>query len=1457
VQSGFDGFSSWYGTDIPYFVGSSTFTSRQFFGCNDGHVAYCMNLGWGRPDGYGYHQRDIPDSVGKVLYYGYDGSEESVVRIRAITGDGSLSHEESRVATQMAVWQANKNAFERYFDLSMLVVDNPRGSNVLAAAYAIYNRASGGFPSINIQGSDATSHLENIDGVDYLVCGSYHFTSSYPITWCGLSVSNVSETRYRVEGNDTLFNTSQNNPLPGEIFTLYIPVSAVQSGDHRLTVNVDYHETQSYACWESDDPEPQNMAYVGALAYGRSSASYALNLAGTAHLSKTSTDATLTAKNGCYSLADACYDLYRSDGTRIKSYTTDANGTFTTENLPAGSYYFLESRAPQGYGLDTNKHAFEISGGTADVNASDIPLAGKIDIAVRKVDADTGDAKATGDTTLSGAQYTVRYYAGDYDTAAALPAQSTRSWVLRTDEDGIAKLSAEYKVSGDAFYTLNGKTAAPLGTYTVQETKASRGYNADPNVYLRKIASSNASAGTPTVGTYETPISPEQVKRGDVSFAKYDKSTLARLAGVAFTITSKTTGETHRVWTNALGFFSTSSSTAPHTRDTNRGTSAADGVWFGGGSADDALGALPYDTYTLSEQRCAANRGYELMADIAFTISENAVTLALPDLPNRPTVWDLSKVDATTGEELPGAALELFDSSGTSVERWTSTDTPHRITGLTVGETYTLHEDLAPLGFLQSSDIEFTVQANGEVQKVTMADWPRPTVTVVKHDQSGRGVAGTRFTLYRLAEVVEPSDPDPGELMAYGVSAAQSEYGASDRANAEEEIYIDENGCRWLPCATAYTDTAGNLAFPVDAIDAFGTYLVRETAPAPEYMADTDSGLDNRYRFTFDASSYSTLLSMAPDGTRSYTYTATFKNYQNVALDVYKYDGDSLKLAGLTCDTCGGELALDSENNRLVCTQCATPRAIEAERIDGAEFALYRQVTSEEATGLSASDLIVDDDGTVWLELGRAKTVDGTLRFNRGLIDRFGAYRVAETASADASADGWMLPHEAWYSDHCDFIIDAEHFPEAADASLSRTFVDFHYRDIVVEKVDEETGEPVADTEYTLYRFFNPDDPTGCPVECGGTDTEGTWVAQDVATTDERGAHIFRGLTFGYYRISETCPNYHYAYTDESAENAQDYWFSVNELEQTQVQTWKNKRITLECTIDKSTIAVTAAAFKSLPDQSIGIDNVSEEKYRYDIGFDNGETNVRADQYTLIDPLELNAQGIRLCDVYTPVVEDDTDGACNVWYRTNLTDDEIVYSTSRATDSNPENELADGTDRIPTTGYRLWSDHIDCAQRAHLAVSDLKLEQGEYVTALMLEYGSIGTEFATSTPLTYLVQASESLSNEEGEIVILNSASTHITRNYLSTTSDESGKVRPLDKAVGLWDDAYDTVETRVIDSFGYSASVSTAKDSPVAAGGHRIIATGDAGIPVLIGVLALIGGCLIALGGRILWKRR
>ena len=210
---------------------------------------------------------------------------------------------------------------------------------------------------------------------------------------------------------------------------------------------------------------------------------------GNATLKKTSSNASITDGNGLYSITGATYGVYSDkDCTKqLATLTTDNSGNTDTVEVKAGTVYIKELSAPAGYKVDNTVYSLNVEAGkTATLNVSDTPKVTDTLIELFKIDMETQKDAPQGDASLEGAEFTWKFYAGHY-TADNFPSEPTKTWVTKTiaekDSDGtihyVSRLSDEYKVSGDSFYTQDGKNVLPLGTLTVEETKAPNGYLLD------------------------------------------------------------------------------------------------------------------------------------------------------------------------------------------------------------------------------------------------------------------------------------------------------------------------------------------------------------------------------------------------------------------------------------------------------------------------------------------------------------------------------------------------------------------------------------------------------------------------------------------------------------------------------------------------------------------------------------------------------------------------------------------------------------------------------------------------------------------------------------------------------------------------------------------------------------------------------------------------------------------
>ena len=412
-------------------------------------------------------------------------------------------------------------------------------------------------------------------------------------------------------------------------------------------------------------------------------------------LHKDSSNKTLTDANDCYSLAGAEYGVYTDSNcsNKVATLTTNASGNANTVSLNPGRYYVKETKAPKGYFTDSKVYTADVSGANREsspvkLSVSDNPANDPVAMLLGKYDGQKTYNGAgnlpQGSATLAGAEFTVDYYATldykSYDDLKNADVKPTRSWTFKTNANGFSYFDTEHFVSGDAFF-YNGQNniCIPRGTIVIRETKAPAGYVKSDDVSFQKIQE-NPTTGA--VRTYNVPEVAEQVYRSDIEFTKKADNGSAHLAGVPFKVTSLTTGESHIAVTDENGYFSSASSWNAHDSNTNANDwalTASDtidstkldanaGFWFGNNSvldgngttstsdavkADNKLGALPFDTYSVEELRCSANEGYALI-NTTVTVTRDAKTIDLgtfddPEPEIHTTAYDASDSDHYVG----------------------------------------------------------------------------------------------------------------------------------------------------------------------------------------------------------------------------------------------------------------------------------------------------------------------------------------------------------------------------------------------------------------------------------------------------------------------------------------------------------------------------------------------------------------------------------------------------------------------------------------------------------------------------------------------------------------------------------------------------------------------------------------------------------------------------------------
>ena len=383
-------------------------------------------------------------------------------------------------------------------------------------------------------------------------------------------------------------------------------------------------------------------------------------------------------------------DYYAADEL-VGSITTDGNGIAQMDNLPLGRYYIVEKETAHGYVLDNEPRYVDLT--YRDQDTPLVTYSADWQNARQRVQVEVLKKEKDSDKVLSGAIFGL-YAADDIVSSKGkvLLAKDTLIELKTTDEDGKIQFVADLPV--DSRYYIK-ELAAPDGYVTDQE----------PQEFTFEYQGSGTS-----VAEYAFTFEDEQTT---VELSKADLTDKKELPGASLKVTDEN-GNTVDEWVSKE-------------------------------EAHIIKGLIVGKKYKMTETKPAD--GYVTAESIEFTV-ENTKEVQKHQMLDDVTKVEISKKDITDSSEVPGAKLIILDKDGKKVESWTSTDKPHMVEKLPVGE-YTLREEQAPDGYLIAEDVKFTVKDTGKIQKVKMKDaHPYGKLVIKKTDSTSKAaLPGAEFEL--------------------------------------------------------------------------------------------------------------------------------------------------------------------------------------------------------------------------------------------------------------------------------------------------------------------------------------------------------------------------------------------------------------------------------------------------------------------------------------------------------------------------------------------------------------------------------------------------------------------------------------------------------------------------------------------------------------------------------------
>lgn len=853
--------------------------------------------------------------------------------------------------------------------------------------------------------------------------------------------------------------------------------------------------------------------------------------AGSLELIKSSANQTITNGNSCYSLKGAVYGLYQN-GIEIARKTTDVNGYAKFENVTAGNYDLKEITPPKGYALDKRTYPVTInSSQTTRVDVKDYPQSDPVSILLGKVDKDTTQNMPQGSASLEGAEFTIKYYAVHSDKDPAESGKKpVRTWVLKTNKDGKTAMVDSLKVSGDEFFkTSQGYNTLPLGTITIQETKAPKGYLLNEEIFVRQITSKGTTEG---VETYNMPTIEEEVIRGDIQLVKYGENNdepgdsgadiKKPLKDIKFHLTSKTNGDVYTIITDENGFASTKQ--------------------FG----NSERGNLPFDTYTVTEE--SPYPEYDIIAPFEVTVDEEGKTYSYilrNDTVDAPL--SVQKVDKETGKVIPiaGAQFQILDENKKPITMEVHYPTPMEIDtfetdangSFTLPEklehgSYYLHETKAPEGYLLGvEDIPFVVDQEFDWENplsITYPDAPaKGKIRVTKTDkETDKPIpSGAEFTVTAAEDITTPDGTIRTEKGTVVATLTTDEKGKAET----EALYLGKYVVKETKAPNGYLLNPKEFAVTLEYEDQ-ETEIVYGNVTVPDELAkgkirvkktdaETGNGLSGA---EFEIRAKEDIIT--PDGTvkvKAGTVVDTIKTSdkgtaETKELYLGKYEVQETKAPEgylLNTQKYPVELIYADQETEIVYGDVTVPDELAKGQI---EILKKDEETGNLLSGaeftVTAAEDITTPDGTLRAEKGTV--VDTIVTDTTGIAKSkelyLGKYIVKETKQPI----GFIRPNQTW-------DVELKYADQKTELVKENLTIKNQPTEIIIDKKETGTDKPLEGVKFVIWNKDKED-----PIDPG-------MQHKEIYTTDANGKIRLLYLEPGNYAVAEVESIPGYAWDDK------------------------------------------------------------------------------------------------------------------------------------------------------------------------------------------------------------------------------------------------------------------------------------------------------------------------------------